>query len=225
MSQKKHLHVLSELSAHPIARNIEWKDLIPALASIGLLHAHSNNTYEFIRNDHKIVFERSPQKTLDTGEVLKLRHFLIESSHSDHVDANLEHATVIALDYHNATVIHNPGTKHEVTKKVHADLSGSRELRKSPTAANLTDENLQYSPEYFESIIKIMEKSPKNVILSHGTGTSDAGEKLLEIITDKHANVLNTIAAVQKCDIEAMTEPQISALGAKLLGATDERED
>jgi|GEM_PF-1152414 len=225
MSQKKHLHVLSELSAHPIARNLEWKDVIPALESIGLLHADSNNTYELTRNDHKVVFERSPRKTLDIGEVLKLRHFLRDSSHSDHVDANLEHAAVIAVDYHNTTIIHNPGTKEESTQKIHADLSSGREVHRPPTAAPFHDNNPVFSPEYFEAVIKVMEKSPKNVILSHGTGTSDAGEKLLEIITDKHSEVLHTIVAVKKCDLEAMTEPQISVLGASLLGATEERED
>ena len=217
MSLKKHLHILSELSAHPIARNIEWSDLIPALASIGLLHHESNNKYEFSRNGHKVLFEQPRTKMLDIEEVLKLRHFLQSSAQPETVNAILHAAVIVAVDHHNATIFHNPGTEQASTQKLHADLEKGRILHKTKHHPSFGDTDPVDDPQYFEDLIKSMQKSNSVVVLSHGTGSSSAAEKLLAVIAEHHPQVAQKIIAVQKCDLEAMTEPQLIALGIRLL--------
>ncbi|HEY8886168.1 MAG TPA: hypothetical protein VIM31_01560 [Candidatus Microsaccharimonas sp.] len=219
MSQKKHLHVLSELSTHPIARNIEWADLIPALSSIGILHSEANGNYDFTRNEHTIVFERSHNKTLEVADVLKLRHFLKLSAQSPDDDA-LNNTEIVAVDHHNATVVHNPGTANEVIEKFHADLSKGRMLHQKKQSPPFHDENPTDDSAYFDAIIKSMMKSQRIVILSHGTGSSSAGEKLFTLVDDSYPKVAHKIVAVQKCDLEAMTEPELIALGTELLNGT-----
>lgn len=217
MSQKKHLHILSELSAHPIARNIEWSELIPALSSIGLLKSEPNGNYEFTRNGHVVVFERSHDKVLEIEDVLKLRHFLRLSANPIETDVALLHSVVVAVDHHNATVIHNPGTDTESIEKIHADLTNGRILHKAKHHAPFNDENPVDSSGYFDSIIKSISDSQKVVILSHGTGSSSAAEKLLDVIEEDYPKIVNKIVAIKKCDLEAMTEPELIELGTELL--------
>jgi hypothetical protein len=223
MSQKKHLHILSELSVHPIARNIEWSDLIPALSSIGLLHSESNGNYDFTRNGHTLVLERSHNKTLDVADVLKLRHFLRLSSLSSNDDVTALRTEVVAIDYHTATIIHDPDMKDVSIEKIHADLTKGRILHKTKKSPPFHDENPIDPSGFFESIIKAMMKSQRIVILSHGTGSSSAGEKLFSIIEERYPKLFHKIVAIKKCDLEAMTEPEIIALGAELLNGSADK--
>ena len=223
MSHRKHLHVLSELFAHPIARNIEWSELITALSSIGLLQSESNGNYEFSRNGYAIVFERSHSKTLEVQEVLKLRHFLRMSVHAKEEDPLLQNAEIVAIDHHEATVIHNPGSESELQEKFHADVSKSRILHKTKHRPSYNDENPTDVDGYFDAIIKSMMKSHSIVILSHGTGSSSAGEKLFKRIVEGYPKGVHKIIAVRKCDLEALTTPEVIELGVELLHGSPER--
>jgi hypothetical protein len=223
MSQKKHFHILSELSAHPIARNIEWSDLISALPSIGLLHSESNGNYELSRNGHKIVFERSHDKVLAIADVIKLRHFLKLSAQSEERDPALVRSVVIAIDHHKALIFHNIGTDDASTETFHADLENGRILHKTKHHPPFNDSSPVDDTNYFDLVIKSMMKSEHIVILSHGTGSSSAAEVLVEMITKSHPNLLTKIIAIKKCDLEAMTEPQMIEMGTELLQVSTER--
>jgi len=223
MSDKKHLHTISELSAHPISRNIEWTHLIPALSSIGLLTSGSNGNYDFTRNGHTIVFERPHGKVLDIAEVLKLRHFLRLSAQPVEDDGSLHHVQIVAIDHHKAIIIHDPGMADERIEKLHADLTKGRILHKTKKSSTFGDENPTDSAGYFDSIIKSMMKSRRIVILSHGTGSSSAGEKLFAIVKENYPKAMGKIVAIKKCDLEAMTIPEIIDLGTELLHGTAER--
>lgn len=222
MSQKKQLHTLSELSAHPVARTIEWGHLIPALSSIGLMQSESNGNYNFTRNGHTIVFERPNSKELGVADVLKLRHFLRLSAQPVDTDTVLLHSVIIAVDHHKAIIIHNPGTQTELVEKHHADLTKGRILHKTHHSPSFSDSNPVDDTHYFDAIIKSMMKSQRIVILSHGTGSSSAAEKLFAITEKSYPAIVKNIVAIKKCDLEAMSEPQIIKLGTELLHGSAE---
>lgn len=217
MSQKKHLHVLSELSAHPIARNIEWSELIPALSSIGMVNDESNGNYAFTRNGYTLMIERSHDKAVSMEAVLKLRRFLRISSQPEASDPQLQRSVIVAVDHHNATVVHNPEEENQIIESLHADLTKGRLLHKSKHSPSFKDTNPIDDVAYFEAIIKSMMKSERIVVLSHGTGSSSAAQKLLTIIDKDYPKLTHKIIAIANCDLEAMTEPQIIRLGAELL--------
>ncbi|HEY8992417.1 MAG TPA: hypothetical protein VIM37_01045 [Candidatus Microsaccharimonas sp.] len=217
MSQKKHLHVLSELSAHPIARNIEWSDLIPALETIGFVHVESNGNYHFTRNDHTIALEQPRAKTVSMEDVLKIRRFLKTSATPKDVDPLLQRSVIVAIDHHKAIIIHNPQEQGQSIETIEADLSAGRKLHKIKHHAPFSDNNPTDDPLYFDLVIKAMMKSERIVILSHGTGSSNAAQKLMTIVTEEHPQIVHKIVAVAKVDLEAMSEAQIIARGTELL--------
>lgn len=216
MSEKKHFHVLSELSAHPIARNIEWSELIPALSSIGLLHIENNGKYQFERNGHSINFEPSHHKVLDIEEVLNLRHFLILSATPQHSDLSQEHAVIVAIDYHQAFICHNPGTEIEARHYVHADLQKGRKLHTRPTSLPFNDSHPTLDRKYYEAVITEIMNSKRIVILGHGTSSSNTSAPLLHLMNQQHPELTHKVVAVIRCDLEAMTEEELIAAGTRL---------
>jgi hypothetical protein len=221
MSKQKHVHILSQLFIHPIARNVEWLELIPALSSIGLLQTEKNGNYHFTRNGHTLVFEVSSRKDLDMEDVLRLRHFLQSSAVPTGSDIDLEKDAIVALDHHQATIFHSPGTASERRIRLHADLTNDRILHTHPTSPPFHEMGPQVDGDYFESVIKEIAESDRTVILSHGTGTSNAASQLLAMMHKKHPELINRIAAVKSCDLEAMTEPQLIQSGIDALRSVD----
>jgi hypothetical protein len=221
MSKQKHVHVLNQLSAHPIARNIEWSELIPALSSIGLLQTEKSGSYHFTRNGHTIVFEISHRKELDVEDVLKLRHFLQSSVAPASGNLDLVKDAVVAIDHHQATVYHSPGTASERRTRLRADLTKDRILHTRPTSPPFHESSPMVDSDYYDSIIKEIAGSERIVMLSHGTGSSNAASQLLDILQKRYPELAGRIVAIKSCNLEAMTEPQLTQAGVELLHKTD----
>ncbi|HEY5695371.1 MAG TPA: hypothetical protein VIQ80_00900 [Candidatus Saccharimonadales bacterium] len=215
MSDKKHLRMLDELYAHPIAHNLEWVELIPALASIGVEHTEKNGSHHFTRNGHTVAFEH--RDALDEEEIMKLRHFLRTSTESD--APNLAGDMILAIDHHKAVVFRDPGTTFESRVEEHADLTKGRILHTRPTSTPFRNSGPEIDEDYYDSIVEEMAKAKSIAILSHGTSSSNAAMQLLAKIRDKNPELLHRIAAIKRCDLEAMSEPQMESLGKKLLGS------
>ena len=217
MSDKKHMHVLSELYAHPIAHNIDWQDLIPALASIGLTHADKNGGHHFTRNGHTVELGHANHKDLDPEEVLKLRHFIYDSAASKDMTPDLANDIIVAIDHHRAIVFHDPGTAFESRTQEHASQAKFRILHQRPTSPPFSNVGPGIDNDYYDSVIKEMSQAKRIVILSHGTSSSNAASQLMTKISERNPEVAHRIAAIQRCDLEAMTEPQMVSLGKQLL--------
>jgi hypothetical protein len=216
MSNKKHQAVLSQLSAHPIARNIEWSSLIPALSWVGLLHTESNGNYHFTRNGHTLVLEQPRQKMLELEDVLKVRHFMRQSAHAPN-DTHAADGVIVAISNQHAFVCHDPNTITQTSKKYSADKSHGRLLHTHPTSAPFNDASPHKDTHYYDAIIKGIKDDSKIVVLSHGTGSSNAATTLLDVMRAKSPQLVQRVVAVKDCDLEAMTEPQLIELGVELL--------
>lgn len=219
MSDKKHAHVISELYAHPIAHNMKWAELIPALSAIGFVHTEENGGHHFARNGHTVVFVASNRDTLDEDEIMKLRHFMQSSAASKNKNPSLTRDAVVAISYHQAVVFHDPGMASEHRTEERADLTknNSRVLHKRPTSPPYSNTGPVVDDVYYDSVIKEISEAERIVILSHGTGSSNAASRLMSRIKEKRPELAHRVAAFQRCDLEAMTEPQILSLGKKLL--------
>jgi hypothetical protein len=217
MSDKKHVHMLSELYAHPIAHNIEWRDLIPALTSIGLTHVDKNGDHHFTRNDHTVAFGHANHDTLDAEEILKLRHFIRDSAAAKNKTPDLANDIIVAIDHHRAIVFHDPDTAFESRTEEHADQTKFRVLHKHPKSPPFSNVGPGIDDDYYDSVIKEMANARRIVILGHGTSASNAASQLMAKISEKNPETASRIVAIQRCDLEAMTEPQMISLGKQLL--------
>jgi hypothetical protein len=99
----------------------------------------------------------------------------------------------------------------------HAGLAKSRKLHKLPTAPPFRNVGPIIDDDYFDSVIKDLANARRIVVLSHGTGSSNAASQLMAKIHDQSPEIASKITAIQRCDLEAMSEPQMISLGKKLL--------
>lgn len=219
MSDKKHIHTLSELYTHPIARNIKWQELIPGLTSIGIVYSDKKGSHQhFTPNGHTVTLGHAEHDNLDAEEIVKLRHFISTSAATQNETPDLSQDIIIAIDHHQAIVFHAPGTALEARTEHHADTSQikSRVLHKHPTSPPFNDNGPDIDNSYYNAMINEMSKARRIVILGHGTGTSNAASQLIAKIFNKNPGIARRIAAIQRCDLEAMSEPQIVSLGEQL---------
>jgi hypothetical protein len=219
MSDKKHTEILNELSAHPTARNIEWSKLLAALASIGELSEEANGKYIFVRNGHKMVFAQTQDKDVDPEEVMKLRRFLHLSSIPDGQNTTVPTELIVAITHHDAFISHNPGTETEENKRLRSELGDDSSVHEHPTAPPYSDSNPLEDKDYYSAVIKEMVDSSHIVILSHGKGSSNASAPLMELLHKKHPELIGRVVAIEKCDLESMTDPQLVHRGIVLLKA------
>jgi hypothetical protein len=219
VSAKKHIDTLTKLSAHPTARNIEWSDLLAALSSIGDLRVEKNGHYEFTRNGHHLVFAQTNNKDVDVEEVVKLRHFLHASSFLETDTSNMPSELIVAISYHEAFISHNPNSDTETHKTLHANLKNGRILHKHRTSSPFNDTSPLKNDDYYDAVIDEMLHSTHIVLLCHGTSSSNASVPLLDMLHKDHSEIIGRIIAVENCDLENMTEPQLIQRGAALLKA------
>lgn len=215
MSDKKHMHALSEVFAHPIYHNLEWVELLPALASIGVVHREKNGTYHLNRNGHTVVFECSNRSSLDVDEIMKLRHFLRISAQPG---PDLTNDVIVAISHHQALIVRGPGTPAESKIVEHANLAKGRLLHTKPTAPPYSNVGPKIDEGYYDVVMQDISDAGRIVILSHGTGSSNAANQLVARIREHYPDLMAKVAAVQRCDLEAMTEQQVISQGEALLG-------
>ncbi len=212
MSEKKHRDLLAKLWAHPLAHNIEWSELLPALESIGV-ECSDRDGYHLTRAGRTIVLGSGRNKALNADEVVKLRHFLDQEVPTDRKAGD----AIVAIDHHKATVFLNPGTDTLSRVVLHANLIEARHLHRHPSAPPFKDNNPLTDHAYLESVAAAIEAGRRIVLLSHGTGTSNAANQLLDFLEEEHPDTASRIVAVNDCDLEALTDPQLVRLGVDLL--------
>lgn len=217
MSDKKHIHILSELYIHPIAHNIKWQELIPGLASIGIVYNDKGGRHHLIRNGHIVVLGHTAHHVLDAEEILKLRHFISLSTVSQNKTPDQVQDIIVAMDHHQAIIFHSPGTPSETRTEQHAGQGKFRVLHKHPTSPPFSSNNANMDDKYYNAIINDVSKAKRIVVLGHGTGTSNAASQLIAEIFNKNPEIAYRIAAILRCDLEAMSESQMISLGEQLL--------
>lgn len=220
MSDKKHVNAISDLYMHPIAHNIKWVDLLPALASIGLVHAEKNGMYHFERNGHVAVFECSNRDTLNEDEIMKLRHFIYSSSVAVNKKSDLAGDVIVAIDYHQAHIFKNPGKDNEDHVIERNESLKDDILHAKPTAPPYSNVGPVINEDYFEAVIKDIKDAKRIVLLGHGGGSSNAAAQLMAQIRQKQPQIAHKIAAIERCDLGAMSEAQMIGRGKKLLGVS-----
>jgi hypothetical protein len=212
MSEKKHKDLLGKIWAHPISHNIEWSELVPALESIGVTCVDKNG-YHLTRAGRTVVLGSGRSKALNADEVVKLRHFLDQDPPVEIEPGD----AIVAIDHHHATVFMNPGTQSQSQMTLHANLIEARHLHQHPSAPPFHDISPLTDRAYLDAIAAAIAKSHRIVVLSHGTGTSNAANQLLDFLEEEHSTTASRIVAVQDCDLEALTDPQLVQLGVNLL--------
>ncbi|MDB5174266.1 MAG: hypothetical protein JWN51_3039 [Phycisphaerales bacterium] len=197
---------------HPVARNLQWRDvrsMLTALAS--LVQEDHNGNLKFTRNGQKLTV-RPPQRKdfSDIQELMRIRLFLQQSA------APVEAA--VAEGVHLLVVI-----DHREARVFKAEIHGSVPRRITPYDPHGShrhlhnvedDSNGQRKPElktFYEAIARTLGGAEKILIMGSSTGSSSAMDHLVAELKQHHPELARRISGTIVVNEQHMTEDQLLA--------------
>ena len=216
---------LDAIFHHPIPHNLSWMDTLRLLAHLGSAEVKADSKYSLTINGHHLVFHKPHGKHLDAREVTELRHYLASAGVSPQnpygtvPTAERASVDVVALiDHHGAKLyrIHLASTQpgemvrpydphHFLHHLHHRD-----ELR----------EQGQRPPEdltFYDRVAEALRDADRIVVLSHGTGVTNASQILAERLKKQHPNVYSRIVKQVSINTSDMTEAEVIAYARQVL--------
>jgi hypothetical protein len=226
---KSDRQTLDSLFAHPIAHNLEWRDIVGLFTKLGTVeHLPNNETSLRIGAEHQVL-HRPHSKDLTTEEVMALRHFLTRGGLSGKNSSSpLSTADfLVAVDHHEARIyrmdLHPPADAAELTVKPY-DPHGFLHHLTDKDQTRQHGERAAEDPGFYEGIgAALIQAVPHGhiVIVGHGKGHSDAAHHLQDWLRLHHAEIFQRIAGTITADLSALTPPQLLELGRELLTPGD----
>jgi hypothetical protein len=216
---------LDAIFHHPVPHNLSWMDTLRLLTHLGSAEEKADGKYSLSIKGQHIIFHKPHNKHLEAREVTELRHYLTSAGisprhpYGDAPAAAAERIDVVVLiDHHGAKLYRldldsnqrgeavRPYDPHHFLHHLHH----RDELR----------EHGQRPPEdltFYDKIAEALREADRIVILSHGTGESNASSILSERLKQHHPDVYARIIRQEAVNTSAMTEPEIIAYARKTL--------
>ena len=216
---------LDAIFHHPVPHNLSWMDTLRLLAHLGSAEEKADGKYSLTVNGRHVVFRKPHGKHLDAREVTELRHYLasagvsprnpygtVSTAEPDSLDV------VVLIDHHGAKLYRvdpastQPGEMVRPYDPHHFlhHLHHRDELR----------EQGQRPPEdltFYDKIAEALRNADRIVLLSHGTGVSNASQILAERLKKQHPDVYSRIVKQASVNTSAMTEAEIIAYARQVL--------
>ena len=217
---------LDAIFHHPVPHNLSWMDTLHLLTHLGSAEEKADGKYSLTIKGRHIIFHEPHGKHLDAREVSELRHYLASAGVSpenpygtapvagpDGVDV------VVLIDHHGAKLYRidlssdqrgetiRPYDPHHLLHHLH-HRDELREQGQRP-AEDLT---------FYDRIAKALRDADRIVLISHGTGVSDASQILAERLKKQHPDVYARIVRQADVNTSAMTEAEIIAYARQALG-------
>jgi hypothetical protein len=223
-----HRRTLDAIFRHPVPHNLSWMDALGLLTHLGSVDERADGKYSLTINGKHLIFHKPHGKNLDARQITDLRHYFALSGISPDnpygTPAAAEPSSVdvvVLMDHHGAKLyrIHLSPDQHAETV---APYDPHHFLHHLHHRDELREEG-QRPPEdltFYDRIAEALHDVDRIVLLSHGTGLSNASNVLTERLKTHHPGIYARILRQAEVNTSAMTEAEILAYGRQAL-ATD----
>jgi hypothetical protein len=220
---------LDAIFHHPAPHNLSWMDVLRLLKHLGSADERADGKYSLMINGNHLVLHKPHGKHLDASQVADLRHYFASSGISPDnpygtpATATSSSADIIVLiDHHGAKLyqIHlssdqqaetvTPYDPHHFLHHLHHRDETSEQGQRP--AEDLT---------FYDRIAAALHGADRIVLLSHGTGSSNASNVLAERLKKQHSSIYAKIVGQAEVNTSAMTEAEILAYGRKALATAE----
>jgi hypothetical protein len=210
---------------HPAPHNLSWMDVLRLLKHLGSADERADGKYSVTINGNHLVLHKPHGKHLDASQVADLRHYFASSGISPDNPygtpakaASSSADVVVLIDHHGAKLyqIHlssdqqaktvTPYDPHHFLHHLHHRDEASEQGQ--PPAKDLT---------FYDRIAETLRDVDRVVLVSHGTGASNASNVLAEQLKKHHPGIYKRIVRREDVNTSAMTEAQILAYGRQVL--------
>jgi hypothetical protein len=219
-----HRNTYNAVFRHPVARNLEWRDVRSMLVAVADAVQEQNGVLKVTRHGRTLVLHRPFRKGMDdVHELMKVRRFL------EQADAVLQQP--IAEGVHLLVVI-----DHRVARIYRTELQGSVPQRITLYVPGGFDRHLHYvqddsngqrKPErssFYKAIATALRDAEQILIFGSGTGASSAMEQLLVELQSHYSDLANRVIGAIVVNEQHLTENQLLAMARDFYAATASQE-
>ena len=208
---KSHQGTYDAIFRHPVAHNLQWRDVRSMLGELGTVVDQENGHFKTTCGGETLILHPANDKLLpDVDVVMAIRHFLKRVG-MDHPPAAQAGIHLLVVIDHREARIYRTEMHGEVPQSITPyDPHGfDRALH-----YNQDDSNGQRKPErksFYEAVAKTLQGAEKILIFGTGTGASSAMEQLLLDLKHNHHELAERIIGSITVDENHLTEDQLLA--------------
>ncbi len=219
-----HRRTLDAIMRHPVAHNLEWKDVVSLFEKLGTVEQKANSEFVFVVGSERLILRKPHSKDLEATEVADLRKFLsrIDVSSKSHVESAGDGAApnlMVVMDHHSAKIYHvdasaADASQHEIKPyDPHHFQHHLTHKDQSREEGQRTAED----PSFYERIAQALASAGKIVVIGHGTGKSNAALHLIEYLKAHHSEIHARVVSEMSAELSSVTTRQLLEMAHEAL--------
>jgi hypothetical protein len=222
-------HTLDAVFAHPVARNLEWREVEALFTALGGVEPLGGGRFALHLGQEHQTLEKPRTKDMPLDDVLAVRHLLqragfapggAAAAASSTTAATAEHpAFMVVLDHHGAKLHRLDAAPQDGPGLAFAPLDPHHFLHHL-THKDEDRELGQRAPEpaeYYERITLALADAGQIVVIGHGAGHSNAAHHLVEYLHAHHHPSHGRVVAEIVADLSALTPAQLHSLARRAI--------
>ena len=203
---------------HPVARNLQWRDVRSMLAAFATVSEERNGNLKFSRNGQTLTVSPPRHKDFsDVQELMRVRQFL-ERSGTASQEAVAEGVHLLVVIDHRQARVYATEVHGSVPQRITPyDPHGSgRHLHHVED-----DSNGQRKPElksFYEAVARTLHGAEKILVFGGGTGASSAMDQLLAELRRHHPAIAKRVIGSVVVNETHLSEDQLLAKAREFYG-------
>ncbi len=195
---------------HPVARNLQWRDVKSMLTSLAEVTEEHSGNLKFTRNGHSVTVHPPARKDFsDIHELMQIRHFLERSDKPEQAAAPGVHLLVV-IDHRLARIYKTEFHGSVPEQIVPYDAAGfGRHLH--DVQAHSDGQRKPEVKSFYEAVVKTLEGADQILVFGSGTGASSAMDQLLAELEHHHKYLRQRVIGAVVVDEQHLTEDQLLA--------------
>ncbi len=221
-----HRRTLEAFFRHPLAHNLEWRDLVALISDLGEVEEKANGQFVLEIAGHRHVMLKPHTKNLTTSDTLDVRRFLeLAGLSPEQTDQPVAQAAppapclLIVLDHQDAKIFEVDVTSDRASEHVLRPQGEPHVRRHSLHSEQSPAEEQRFpeDPDFYETIASAVATGGKIVVIGHGTGKSNAAHLLTDYLKTHHLETYLRIVSELTADLSHITNPQLLDLARDAL--------
>jgi hypothetical protein len=216
---------LEAIFHHPVPHNLSWMDTLRLLTHLGSADEKTDGKYSLMINGRHLIFHKPHAKHLDAREITDLRHYLssagisLENPYGTPGTSESASVDIIALIDHHSAKLYRINLSSDQRAETITPYDPHHFLHHLHHRDELREQG-QRPPEdltFYEGIAEALREADRIILLSHGTGLSNASQILAERLKKYHPGIYAKIVRQVEVNTSAMTDAEILACGRQIL--------
>ena len=208
-----HQGTYDALFRHPVARNLQWRDVRSMLCSVAeATEEHGSGNVRFTRNGQTLTVHPPRRKDFsDIQELMHIREFLERSGAPSQAAVPDGVHLLVVIDHREARIFRaelHGTTPERITPY---DPHGSRRHLRYVDEDDTSGQRKPESSSFYEAVARTLGGAERILILGSSTGASSAMSHLAADLKRRHPELARRVIGTFVVDEGHMTDDQLLA--------------